>query len=147
RIPPHIQSRAIGHSRLLVQPHQANYVPFLHTRRNNNGRRRSPPSRFHQYTLPPVLHASPASVDTAPIPTVAIRVTGPGPLDTQPRMRNAVIATRLVTTTDVARIRTRVRIAPQVPVVLPLLPEWNMATVVTDDASILATPSPQWTSH
>ncbi|KAK7076701.1 hypothetical protein SK128_018523 [Halocaridina rubra] len=50
---------------------------------------------------------------TAPVPTVAVRVTGPGPLDAQPRMRNVAIAIRLSTTTDVARKRTRFRTALQ----------------------------------
>ncbi|KAK7071314.1 hypothetical protein SK128_028298, partial [Halocaridina rubra] len=77
----------------------------------------------------------------APVPTVTVRVTGPGPLDDQPMLCNAAIVTRLATTTDVARKRTRVRTVLQAPVRLPHLPVRNTATVVMYDASLHAMPS------
>ncbi|KAK7078566.1 hypothetical protein SK128_003365, partial [Halocaridina rubra] len=127
---PTHSSCAVGHSRLLVQllqlfmPRQVNSVLFQHTRSNNDSRKWTPPSRLHGHSLPPVLHASPATAGmawegalllTVPVPTLAMSVTGPEPLDAQPRRYNATIATRLSTTTDVARKRTRDRTALQAP--------------------------------
>ncbi|KAK7072413.1 hypothetical protein SK128_014192 [Halocaridina rubra] len=88
---------AVGHSRLLVQllqlftPRQINSTPFLFTRRSNNGTRWPSSCRLHRHSL------------MTSLPTVAIRVTGPEPLDAQPRRCNASIAIRLATTTDVTK--------------------------------------------
>ncbi|KAK7083199.1 hypothetical protein SK128_005605, partial [Halocaridina rubra] len=119
------------HSRLLVQllqlfmPCLSTFLPLLRTRRKNNGRRRPPPpSRLHRQSIPPILHASPATTGmtwegalllTALVTTVAIRFTGPGLLDAQPRVCKVEIATRLAATTDVSRKRTRVWTALQSP--------------------------------
>ncbi|KAK7056542.1 hypothetical protein SK128_023809 [Halocaridina rubra] len=71
----------------------------------------SPPADSINTSLPQVLHASPSTANTAQegalilmvlVPTVAVRVTGPGPLDAQPRKCKVAIAARLATTTGLS---------------------------------------------
>ncbi|KAK7063024.1 hypothetical protein SK128_005526, partial [Halocaridina rubra] len=117
------------HSRLLAQllqlftPHQSTmFGVFVQegTASANDGLLPIDPTD----TVSLQFHASPATTSTAweglllmtvPVRTLVIRVTGPEPLDAQPRMPNTAIATGLSTTTDFARKRTRVKTALQTP--------------------------------
>ncbi|KAK7082235.1 hypothetical protein SK128_013139 [Halocaridina rubra] len=108
---------------------QVNYVPFLRTRRNNDSRRRPTPSRLHQHSLPPVLHANPQ------LPAWSRRFPATDGTCTNCGCKNSRARTLRCPAKDeqchncgktrhynrCCKKKTRARIALQIPIELPLL--------------------------